>query len=326
MERAPLFHDIAEGPPGGEAFWLTTSDGGVRIRVGLWPGPSDKAVRGGTVLLIPPGRTEYIEKYGPPAAGGDFARRGFATLVIDVRGQGGLADRADTDRNLGHVTHFDEYQLDLSAMVAAAGDLGLPEPYYLLGHSMGGCIGLRALYEGGVPVKAAAFSAPPMWGGIQIFPPERPIAWALSWLTHKTRAGRFYAPPHSQQQAYVLANPFEGNNLTRDRNMFQFMQRQARAHPELCLGGPSLAWLYAALREMAALSRRPAPPTQPAVTFLGSAEKIVTKSAIRQRMSRWTNGTLEVFEGGAEHEVLMEGPELRARCYDACAALFSDHR
>jgi lysophospholipase len=314
MERAPLFDDIAEGPAGGEAFWLTTSDG-VRIRVGLWPGPSGGACKG-TVLLIP-GRTEYIEKYGPAA--GDFAQRGFATLVVDVRGQG-LADRADRDRNLGHVAHFDEYQLDIAAMVAAAGELGLPEPYYMLGHSMGGCIGLRALFEG-VPVKAVAFSAP-MWG-IQIFPPERPIAWALSWLTHKTRAGRFYAP-HSQQQTYVLANGFEGNNLTRDREMFAFMQRQARAHPELCLGGPSLAWLYAALREMAALSRLPAPP-QPAVAFLGTAEKIVTHGAIRRRMSGWTNGTLEVFDG-AEHEVLMEGPKVRARSYDACATLFSAHR
>lgn len=312
MDRAPLFTEIAEGPAGGEGVWLTTSDG-VRIRVGLWPGPSDAK---GTVLLIP-GRTEYIEKYGPAAA--DFRARGYATLAIDVRGQG-LADRADRDRNLGHVAHFDEYQLDIDAMVGAAGALGLPEPYYLLGHSMGGCIGLRALYEG-VPVKAAAFSAP-MWG-IQIFPPERPIAWALSWLTHKTRAGRFYAP-HSQSKTYVLANPFEGNSLTRDREMFAFMQRQARAHPELTLAGPSLAWLYAALCEMAALARRPAPDV-PAVTFLGTDEKIVTPQAIRRRMAGWTNGALEVIQDG-EHEVLMEGPEVRARCYDACAALFDAHR
>ncbi|WP_300518738.1 alpha/beta hydrolase [Aliiroseovarius sp.] len=291
----------------------------MRLRVGLWPGPvGDACPEGakGTVLLIP-GRTEYIEKYGPAA--GDLARRGFATLVIDVRGQG-LADRADRDHNLGHVDHFDEYQLDIQAMVAAAGALSLPEPYYMLGHSMGGCIGLRALYNG-VPVKAAGFSAP-MWG-IQLPPHERPIAWVLSWMTHKTRAGRFYAP-HSQQQTYVLANPFEGNNLTTDRAMYEFMQRQARAHPELCLGGPSLTWLHAALREMAALSRLPA-PAQPAVTFLGSEEKIVTHSAIRRRMAGWSNGILEEIKG-AEHEVLMEGPELRGRCYDACAALFSAHR
>ena len=314
MERAPLFHEVACGPPGGEAFWLPTEDG-VRIRVGHWPGPTGDASRG-TVLLIP-GRTEYIEKYGPAA--GDFAQRGFSTLAIDVRGQG-LADRADRDRNLGHVSHFDEYQLDIKAMVAAAESLDLPRPFYLLGHSMGGCIALRALYEG-VPVKAAGFSAP-MWG-IQIFPPERPVAWALSWITHKTRAGHFYAP-HGQRKTYVLANPFEGNNLTRDPDMYAFMQRQAEAHPELCLGGPSLSWLYAALREMRSLAQRPA-PSVPAVTFLGTDEKIVTPQAIRRRMAGWQSGKLELVEGG-EHEVLMESPDVRARCYDRFAALFSQHR
>ena len=58
---------------------------GVRIRVGLWhrQGPA------GTVLLFP-GRTEYVEKYGRTAR--LLAARGLATLVIDWRGQG-IADR-----------------------------------------------------------------------------------------------------------------------------------------------------------------------------------------------------------------------------------------
>ncbi len=146
---------------------------------------------------------------------------------------------------------------------------------------------------------------------------------AISWLVHKTRAGHFYAP-HGRSETYVLTFPFEGNNLTRDAQMYAFLQRQAEAHPELCLGGPSLSWLYAALREMHALSKRPAPDL-PALTFLGTAEKIVTPQAIHRRMSAWPKGRLDVIEG-AEHEVLMEGPELRKHCYDSCAALFLAHR
>jgi len=68
---------------GGEGF-----DGSAKFEiadVGHWTGQHVK----GTVLLFP-GRTEYIEKYGPAAA--DFLARGFATVVIDWRGQG-LADR-----------------------------------------------------------------------------------------------------------------------------------------------------------------------------------------------------------------------------------------
>ncbi|MDP5362431.1 MAG: alpha/beta hydrolase, partial [Paracoccaceae bacterium] len=35
MEAAPLYEDIAGGPSGGVAHWLTTSDN-LRIRVGFW--------------------------------------------------------------------------------------------------------------------------------------------------------------------------------------------------------------------------------------------------------------------------------------------------
>ena len=80
---APLFPQ-ADGPQGGVAQWLTTSDG-VRVRVAVWGRDAPK----GTVLLFP-GRTEYVEKYG--RAAGDLLARGFATVAIDWRGQG-LADR-----------------------------------------------------------------------------------------------------------------------------------------------------------------------------------------------------------------------------------------
>ena len=139
MTDAPLFSAVADGPEGGRAFWVTAADG-VRLRLGLWTHPGAQ----GTVLLLP-GRTEYVEKYG--RAAGDLRARGFATVVIDWRGQG-LADRPLDDPMSGHVGDFAEYQLDFDAMVGFARAQGLPEPYYLMAHSMGGCIGLRALLRG----------------------------------------------------------------------------------------------------------------------------------------------------------------------------------
>ena len=130
---APLYDDVAGGPPGGSALWLTCSDG-VRIRVGFW---RPEAAAHGTVLLFP-GRTEYIEKYGPAAA--DLAERGFAMLAIDWRGQG-VADRVTDDPQVGHVAHFPDYQRDVAAALETAVQLDLPRPFHLLAHSMGGCIG-----------------------------------------------------------------------------------------------------------------------------------------------------------------------------------------
>ncbi|MFC3179712.1 alpha/beta fold hydrolase [Cypionkella sinensis] len=310
MSDAPLY-DIAEGPDGGRGFWLTAADG-VRLRVGLWSHPGAQ----GTVLLLP-GRTEYVEKYGRAAT--DLRARGFATLVIDWRGQG-LADRALDDPMGGHVGDFAEYQLDFDEMVGFARAQGLPEPYYLMAHSMGGCIGLRALMRG-APVKAAAFSAP-MWG-ILIAAWMRPMAVALTTASRWFKFDSRYAPG-TGAKSYVLTAPFTGNTLTTDAEMWDYMRQQALAHPELGLGGPSLGWLKAALGECHALTLLPA-PNLPALTALGSQEKIVDTAPIHARMAGWKGGALDLYPG-AEHEVLMERLAARTRFFDSTTALFRAHR
>lgn len=307
MEEAPYFEDVADAPVGGRACWLTADDG-VRIRVVYWGGEGLK----GTLLLFP-GRTEYAEKYGRTAQ--DLSARGLATLAVDWRGQG-LADRLHGDEMLGHVRRFSDYQRDVRAMVAAAKDLGAPEPYYLLGHSMGGCIGLRALHEG-LEVKAAAFSAP-MWG-IYLAPAMRPTAWALSNATSKLGIGGRLAPG-TKRDTYVLAEPFDDNMLTTDRDMWDYMVRQAEAQPELTLGGPSLHWLAEALRETRKLHIMPSPPHR-AICFLGTRERIVDVPRIETRMRRWENGTLSM-QDGAEHEVLMESAAMRASILDEMTGFF----
>ncbi len=314
MENAPFYEGIAGGPDGGAAFWKHASDG-VRLRLGLWQAGQGKNHEG-TVLLFP-GRTEYIEKYGTTAK--DLAKMGFATLTIDWRGQG-LADRVCENQMIGHVLDFPEYQLDLAAMLEAANQLNLPRPFYLLAHSMGGCIGLRALHEG-LEVKAAVFSAP-MWG-ISIAPHMRPLAWVASWLSHHGGKGCKLAPG-TEIETYVENAPFADNELTKDPDMFSMMQRQAKAQPDLTLGGPSMSWLYAALTETRALARLPA-PSCPCVTFLGTDERIVDPRPIHKQMAGWETGELVIVEG-SEHEVLMEVPQTRTNVNTRMQTLFSQHR
>lgn len=307
MDTAPLFDDVADGPAGGQAAWLAASDG-VRIRVGWWP----LAGARGTVILLP-GRTEYIEKYGRAAR--DLAARGYATLTIDWRGQG-LAARALPDRLVGHVHGFDEYQRDMDAVLAHARAVGLPEPYYMIAHSMGGCIGLRSLLRG-LPFRAAAFSAP-MWG-ILMAAWMRPVALTVSTLSRLVGAGGRYAPG-TGEASYVLAAPFLANTLTTDQAMWDYMVTQGRTHPDLTLGGPSLGWLRAALVECLALARQPSPAV-PAICALGMQEKIVDGGPIHARMAAWPQGELHLYPA-CEHEVMMETPAIRARFFDEACALF----
>jgi len=307
MQAAPLFDDIAGGPEGGAAHWLTTADG-TRIRVGHWPLARAK----GTILIFP-GRTEFVEKYGRAAA--DFQARGYASLAVDWRGQG-IADRLMDNRAIGHVGTFRDYQHDVAATVAHAEALGLPRPYFLLGHSMGGCIGLRALIEG-LDVAAAMFSAP-MWG-VQMSPALRPLAWGLSAASTPLGFDRMIAPGQSEE-SYVTRIDFAENTLTGDADMFAMLQSQLKAQPDLGLGGPSLRWLNTSLREMHHLSTLPS-PSIPCITFLGTDEAIVDPWRIRSRMAKWPGGMLRVIEGG-KHEMLMDAPEMRNQLFDETVALF----
>ena len=310
MENAPFRADLADGPDDGQAFWARAEDG-VRLRIGLF----NRAGGAGTVLLFP-GRTEYIEKYGRTAR--DLAGHGFATLTIDWRGQG-LADRLIGDPMSGHVPDFLDYQKDVAAMIRAASDLDLPKPYFLLAHSMGGCIGLRAVMEG-LPVQACVFTGP-MWG-IQMTDILRVLAWSVSWGSRHIGMDHVYAPS-TAPKSYVLTEPFETNKLTNDRDMYQYMIDQTRACPELGLGGPSLRWLHEALKETRELSRRPS-PLQPCLTFAGTREEIVDKDRITQRMAQWPSGRLEWIEGG-RHEVLMDTRETQLRILDQIARLYHDN-
>lgn len=308
---APLHNDVALGPDGGSAYWLTCSDG-VKIRVAVW---GADAAKNGTVLLFP-GRTEYIEKYGQAA--GEFAARGYACVVVDWRGQG-LADRLIDDPALGHVGSFKHYQLDVAAVLGLVEELSLPKPLSLLAHSMGGCIGLRALIEE-LPVTSAVFTGP-MWG-IAAPIPKRTMGWVASTLAHNLGLGRVITPG-TVPETYVLANPFDDNMLTSDLHMFEYMKTQVTTYPDLALGGPTLSWLNEALRECRALRAHPTPDV-PTLTYLGTNERIVDVPNIHDRMSRWPNGELIIIENG-EHEIAMECEPTRTRVFDEACAHYAKH-
>lgn len=310
IEKAPLFHALAEGPEGGQAMWLTAEDG-VRLRLTLWGGGAK-----GTVFLFA-GRAEYAEKYGPAAA--DLAARGYGTLVIDWRGQG-LSDRLIADPVKGHVGKFSEYQRDVDAMLAAAAQLDLPRPWVVLAHSMGGTIALRRLM-GTHPFEAIAFSAP-MWG-VGLPRAIRPFRSALARMTRTSPFALRYAPGWGPV-SFVHRAGFHDNFLTTDPEMWALLVRQAAKAPELAIAGASLHWVAEAVLECDALAALPTPDL-PCYCALGSRERIVPQEPVRTRMASWPGGQLALYEG-AEHEVMMEGPAMRARFFDACAALFDANR
>ncbi len=307
MSAAPLFDDIAEGPAGGSALWCEARDG-LRIRIALWRAKAEK----GTIFVFP-GRTEYIEKYGRLAR--DLTGAGYAVVAIDWRGQG-LADRINSDPALGDVMSFGDYQYDVDAAMGRARVAGLPQPWHLLSHSMGGCIGLRTLLNGS-DFASASFSAP-MWR-ILMSPPSRVIASNYARFSFRFGFEDRIAPGQSPV-TYLRRADFKGNSLTSDEDTWDFMHRQVLERPELSLGGPTLRWLLGAMEECEELDALPSPDV-PCLAFLGTHEEIVDPERITSRMARWPHGELVTFDG-ARHEIPMERGEFRNRFVERSLAHF----
>ena len=300
LSPAPLHNDLACGPAGASGHWMQTRDG-VRLRLAAWRNGAK-----GTVLIFP-GRTEYIEKYGGAAAA--LAHAGYTSLAIDWRGQG-LSDRLLSNRLIGHVHRFSDYQQDVQTLVTAAETLDLPKPYFLMAHSMGGCIGLQSLMQG-LPVQAVSFSAP-MWGILFHPPAKRVLAWGLSSLLHPFKLAQLRAPGTSVG-SHLQKVSFEENQLSCDPQMYEMMRCQLQELPDCALGGPSLRWLNEALRETLSLHRHRA-PNHPALCFVGGLETIVDPRRIEQRMAHWPGAQLKVVPQ-AKHEFMMERPEIRENFY-----------
>lgn len=290
IKKAPFFADIARAPPDGQVMWRYASDG-LRIRVGAWRGGAK-----GTVFILT-GRSEYIEKYGPTIE--KLLGRGYSAVICDWRGQG-LSERLEDDDSLGHVESFSDYQLDLREMLDVAREMDLPRPRYLLAHSMGGSIALRALHEG-LAVSKVIFSAP-FWD-IHVSAGLKAYASLVSAFAPAIGLGTKRTPTTSSN-AYIAWAPFEGNFLTSDKDTYEWLQDHVSRHPELVVGGPSLSWLREALYEIRYFQTIDV-ALPDCLCFLGSEEKIVSPKAVSRVMEKWPNGELVILPG-AEHEILME--------------------
>ena len=299
MNTAPL-HDLLNVPAGGEAIFVSAQDG-TKIRIAYWQGGNR-----GTVLLLP-GRTEYIEKYGRVVS--KLQDRNLNVVIIDWRGQG-LSFRHDGRRDRGYVESFAHYQQDIAAAINASEIMALEGPRLLFAHSMGGCIGLRALV-GGLDVKGAVFSSP-MWG----VPGSTAAKFVLSVVSTLGRPfGQHKAlVPGKEPTYYASANPFEGNELTNDPEYYAMFKSHLEDQPDLGLGGPTIHWAAKAIEEMKALTKASVPDI-PILTFMGTEEIVVDGEAIKARAPTFPDTTLEIL-AGSKHEVWMEQPEIQTQVWD----------
>ncbi|PHR92410.1 MAG: alpha/beta hydrolase [Robiginitomaculum sp.] len=287
-------------PPGATFHYVQNGD--VRLRVMTVPAARADA-RGS--IIFQPGRTEFIEKYFEMAQ--DLTARGFAVLILDPRGQG-LSSRLLEDPMKSYVEDYEDYCDDL-AFVTQAFKNDLPRPHIVMGHSMGGTIGLQTILTGRLNPAACVFTAPMLELQDLETPFMRLLVKGLTWAGLGQRNLPF------QAQRAGLPVPFRTNKLTSDPNRYQLWATYFENHKRLRVGAPTFGWISASLRAMKFVNENARHLNIPTLIIACGADPIV-KPVSNHEFAKAAHA--DFFNvAGALHEIFMERDEYRDQFWDA---------
>ena len=302
---------LARNPvPSGAVVGQFQGHDGTAIRFARFE--ATRGPRQGTVCIFT-GRAEFIEKYFEVIA--DLRRRGFATAIMDWRGQGGSA-RVLPDHYKGHIDDFATYDRDLTTFMREIVLPDCPPPYVAFGHSMGGNIMLRNAVAPGSWFTRMVLCSPM----IELHPTQLGgPPWAVTaYCELSCLAGWGTSYVHGARDWRENKMPFENNVLTSDRERYMRNRGLVDAVPELTLGGPTIGWLRAAMRSMALVAdpgfaRRVGLPI---LFFIAGKDRIVSQAAIEDFSARIKSGT-HVILADSRHEILQETDDVRGRFWAA---------
>ena len=313
MIKDIVLDETIEAIKGLDIFWVDCPpnlDNGtdVKIRVGYVPSPKasakgKKSNRGS--FIISPGRAEYIEKYGEVIL--ELQARGFAVLIVDQRGQG-MSTRLIADSQKGHMDDFDLAAQSLAKAIDVFKDK-LPKPHILLGHSMGGAIGLEMLLKNYAPtIERAVFSAP-MWA-LFAMPGAKQIVGTLCAL------GKAKETAATSRKIWS-PEAFDGNEVTHDSRRFARENGLKLSEPRLQLAGPTNGWVKNAYDLMAGFIPDRLSELKIPILVCSAEADTITDPSSHIRIAGQLGDAKLVSIPNAKHEILMETDEIRAMFWAA---------
>lgn len=287
-------------PEGARAGFIVTSDG-VRLRYALFPARG--SAQRGTVCIVQ-GRAEYIEKYFETVA--DFQKRGFAVASFDLRGQGG-SERLIGTRH-GYVEHFDDYWTDLKSIHAQVLLPDCPPPFYLVGHSTGGLVGLLAASRDRLMFDRVFLTSPMI--GLTGLP------FGTKWASRIVGLARFLGlgrlPVERGQDREMSESNFEGNPLTSEKRRYMRSVEVLKACPSLKVTAPTLAWSGSALMAIREANADGFPASLKIPVFIcAAARDTVVDTRATEALGLRLKVGRHVVIAGARHELLMETDVIR---------------
>ncbi|EJA3104623.1 alpha/beta fold hydrolase [Vibrio vulnificus] len=262
-------------------------------------------------VLVVNGRIESAWKYQELLF--DLYRQGYDVYSYDHRGQG-LSDRLVKDSDIGHVYEFDDYILDMEAVIAHF-DFSAYQQRHIVSHSMGGAVATRYLQTHPQHGFDKLVLSAPMFG-IDLPWYISPVAMAVSQILTAVYPTPTYAPGHKS----YYEKPFEDNPLSQSQARYQWFRQLYRDKPELQVGGPSTRWVWQGLmaaKQCILLTRQ---LTIPVLLLQAGGDRIVSNQAQSQFFKKLhkTNKQSElVVIEGAQHELLFEKDHFRNQALSA---------
>lgn len=233
--------------------------------------------------------------------------QGYTVWSFDWRGQG------RSTRSAGRRGYIDSYKTYLDDMGYFVENLVLPDLgknlLVLMGHSMGGHIGLRFLAENPGIFQAALLAAPLMDLATGIYP--KPVARMLTNVMCKLGLDKAYIFGHGQYDPRT--EPFEGNLITRNSANFYEMRRIQQENPDLIVGGATFGWVGATMASTDVLMRPDylGRVTVPIHLMTAGDEQIIDNQRVQLACGWMKRCSLEVIKG-AKHQLFSETDDVQA--------------
>jgi len=295
-------------PPNHFAGYFTSFDG-MKLRYAVFR--SGSQVPSGTIVLLP-GRNETIEKYFETIR--DLNAMGLWVAVMDWRGQGGSPRLLKKSPRRGHARRFRDYERDLDLFLE---HIVLPDtklPFFILAHSMGALIALRAAPRLANRIERMVLISP-FVGAAGLGIPN----WLLKLLAN---AATFFGFGWIQFSRDTLLNrPFKGNTITSDPVRFARNQAIAQAHPQLGLGPPTARWISVmidAIEDVMTMDHLRKIEV-PSLVIAPSNDQIVPYEKLEELSRKFRAGKLLTIPG-SEHEILQERDIFRQQALAAIDA------
>ncbi len=297
-----------------EAASFTNPDTNHKLHYGFVSPPDPKAV-----VVCLSGLSEFSEKYFEVAH--DMVGRGYAFWIMDWQYQG-------RSSRLGAVPqrrHSDGFETDVSDLLKFVNYIVKTNgrPLIMLGHSMGGNIGLRFLAQHPDVFSCAAFSSPFLGiFSLSIF--SKLLLRVLTPIMPFIKT-RYVFGSTDWREAARKADGFDifSCDPVRDRVHNYWSKNES----VLQVGGPTFGWIRHALKSCTLLSRKQVLESIKIPVLIATAgkEMIVDNSAIRAAAAHIPQAQLLEIKG-ARHEIFMECDEYRDVFFKAFDKMVEDNK